>query len=239
MTTATARAGLSPSQVEDILSDREVTAAVEKAARRLSQGRWGFVQSDFKDICQELLTEIYLGLLGCLPGEANTLGYVHQIIKAKIGKLVRHQKAAKRDYRRRGPSLDSEIVSEDGESTTLGEALAQGDDRRHDYGLSDQETAELRIDVDEVLREAPVQVRDIREGIGDGKSRSEIAFERGITMGTLRSRLAKLREPLWAVYRDYVQDTKDGYDASGGVTHDEREEALAISPTHTRLHEPS
>ena len=239
MTTAQATAGLSPSQVEDILSDREVIAAVERAARKLSQGGRGFVKSDFDDICQELLMEIYLGLLRCPPSEATAIGHVHQIIKSKIQNLRKHKKRKKRDYRRCNQSLDAEIICKDGQATTLAETLAQGDDRRQDYGLTDHEATELKIDVEEVVCEATAHVRSVFEGIRDGRSKSEVASKEGIALGTVRSRLAKLREPLRAVYRDYVQSTKDGYDTSGGVTHDEREDALAVSLPHTRLHEPS
>ena len=72
-----------------------------------------------------------------------------------------------------------------------------------------------------------------------GKSKSEVARDHGVTPGTVRNRLAKLREPLRAVYRDYVHSKKDGYDTFSGVTHDERDEALAVSSTRTCLHEPS
>jgi RNA polymerase sigma factor (sigma-70 family) len=239
MAVAQAQCGLSPRQVEDILNDREVVAAVDKAARRLSRRR-GFVRSDDEDIRQELLKEIFLRLPSYVPVKATLIGYVHQIIHTEVQNLGRKNEAGIRDYRRCRQSLDAEIFAEDGGSTTLGQTLAQGDDRRRDHGLTDHEATELRMDVDEVLREAPVEVRNVFEGVRDGKSRSEIALEHGMTAKTVRSCLAKLRELLGARYLDWVRNRQDGHGApSNDVSHDDRDGALAVSSRQAWLREPS
>ena len=229
---------MTTAQAEDILKDGEVTDAVEKAAKRLV-GKAGFLAADLDDLRQELWREILLRLPGYSPNRGTIIAYIHIIIQSKVKNLVSYQKAKKRDYRRRGPSLDTESFSEDGRSTTLGERLAQGEDRRNTGERTGHEPTDLKIDVDEVLREAPTQVRSLCEGIRAGKSKSEVARDHGVTTGTVRNRLARLREPLRAIYRDYVHSKKDGYDTFSGVTHDERDEALAVSSTRTCLHEPS
>ena|SRR5271157_5955442 len=195
MITAQTTAGLSPNEVEDILKDGEVRDAVEKAAKRLL-GKAGFLAADRDDLCQELWREILLRLPGYSPGKGTIIAFVHTIIQSEVKNLVSHQKMAKRDYRRRGPSLDTESLSEDGRSTTLGERLAQGEDRRNTGERTGHEPTDLKIAVDEVLREAPTQVRSLCEWIRAGKSKSEVARDHGVTTGTVRNRLARLREPL-------------------------------------------
>jgi RNA polymerase sigma factor (sigma-70 family) len=229
---------LSSSEIDTVLANGVVVGAVRKAAWKLAR-TVGFLPSDRKDLRQELRMEIIRKLPANVRDETDLMKYVNVIISSAVKNIVRHQKAAKRDYRRRGPSLDSEVVSEDGQPTTRGELLGQGDDCRHEYGLSDQEAAELRMDIDEGLREAPVEVRDLREAIQDGKSGREFALECGIPLGTVRRRLAMLREPLEAVHRDWVQNRRNGYDdPSSDVAHNDRDGALAVSSSQTCLHEP-
>jgi len=122
--------------------------------------------------------------------------YLKHVINQKVASIVRHRKAARRDYRRVEFSLNDPAVDEHGAPTDRGLTLPSDADHRlpHDSGHV-RAVQDLCLDLDGLLDGLDPKLRAICELLM-AYSISETARSMGVSRGVVYAAISKLRRHL-------------------------------------------
>ena len=186
------------------LSDYAIRLIRHRARRLVATA--GFAPGDIEDIQQDLIVDLLERLPKFDPAKATHKTFVARVIDRKVAKLIRHRNSQKRDPRREACSLNECIDDGEGGSVERIQTIAA---EEADRGLgrqarSDQETAELSLDVEEVLNRLPDNLRRLCELLKTG-SIADAARAMGVPRTTLNDHVKKLREFFEAAgLRDYL-----------------------------------
>lgn len=196
---------------QDGLSEYAAVLIHHKARQII--GKAGFTKDDVDDIEQEMTLELLERLPKFDPAKSAHKTFVARIIDRKVANLIRDRNCEKRDPRREEYSLNECIDDSEGGSVERIQTIAaeEADRRLGRQERSDQETAELALDVEEVLKRLPDNLRRLCELLKTG-SIADAARAMGVPRTTLNDHVKKLREFFEAAgLRDYLS----GHPSSG------------------------
>lgn len=186
------------------LSDYAIRLIRHKA-RQLARNE-GFTPQDIEDIRQDLIVDLLerLPKFDATKSAYNT--FVDRIVNRKVARLMRDRNCEKRDPRREACSLNEYIDDGEGGTVERSQTIAaeEADRRLGRQARSNQETAELVLDVEAVLKRLPDNLRTPCELLKTG-SIADAARAMGVPRTTLNDHVKKLREFFEAAgLRDYL-----------------------------------
>jgi len=165
---------------------------VRKAARRLA-GKFGFQRHDREEIEQRLYLKLAGRLRGGDPDDPKWKALVAITVRRHVVSMIRDGEAEKRDHRR-ACSLHVRVGTSEG-PVELADLVGEHEipSRRGRVKRSDQELAELRLDVTACLADVDDErQREFCERLKHD-SISQVARDMDIPRTTLNTWLAKLR----------------------------------------------
>lgn len=167
---------------------------ISRKAKQLT-GRHGFTTSDTPDIQQQLR----LKLLRALPSFDPRLGdrpvFVKAVIERAVASIVRAQRAEKRRYNRVCSLNCTNARPRDADVATADALDArQADCRLQITRRTCTESKDLALDVGDMLKLLPPNLRNLAEGLMVSESDTALASDLGIPRTTLIAHKRKLRE---------------------------------------------
>ncbi|MEZ6097142.1 MAG: sigma-70 family RNA polymerase sigma factor [Pirellulaceae bacterium] len=159
-------------------------------------GRHGFRLQDREQLVQELAARLWQSLQSYDPNQSHRNSFVTTVVERSVASIIRDQYAEKRDDRR-VLSLNQNVKQRDGSHGELAQLVSASDgrSRRGVEPKSEQELTELKSDVEQCLNELPVELRELAEEL-KYKSVVQIARDRGVSRGKVRSLVNELRKRL-------------------------------------------
>ena len=131
---------------------------IECKARQLV-GKCGLLQSDIKDIEQELYTDLFRRIAKFNSDKAKLTTFIQRVVEHKIANILRDRCSGKSVANRQCLSLDSTVQTDDstGREITLGDCVSHDQFERFVRGKtrSCQEERELIADVRQVVGRLP------------------------------------------------------------------------------------
>jgi RNA polymerase sigma factor (sigma-70 family) len=182
--------------------------------RRLA-GSYGLPPDAQEDIEQNLALSVILALPRFDPVRGTDVAFITGVIRNKVRKIIEEQKAACRDYRRRGGSLQDPIqIDPDSDPIERGESCDLGTYLWFSRGEPDpEETADLRLDLDRAAETLPRHLQTMLRVLRLGLSDTESARYLGISRETFYQRRRKLGQHLQqAGISDYLHFPPDTLD---------------------------
>ncbi len=173
--------------------DDNAVRTIKRKARQLV-GHNGFTVSDLEDIEQDLIQDLLRRLPKYDPTRAQRSTFIARVIEHRVATIIEARKAKKRDYRRRGWSLNERLEDGEGGSIERGEMVDQEDYLRRTRGLS-RPAADLRdlvIDVHEAVEKLSPKLRELARRL-ETQPISEISRDTGVPRSTLYERIKELR----------------------------------------------
>ena len=173
--------------------DPLIQQLIRHKARRLT-GRARLSPEDVEDIAQDFRVELLQNLPAFDPNKGSMGAFLKTLIDHFFANWLRHRFAAKRNPQR-VVSLNMLIRNDEGLLIELGKTIAQGvHGKRHGRRVrSDQNHADLRNDVGDVLNSLPRELRAAADQLMD-KSVAAASRELGMPRTTLHERVRRLRE---------------------------------------------
>lgn len=179
-------------------------ALIRRKAKQLARQR-GFTVNDEEDIQQMLVLKLLKHLPAYDATQSHPNAFVKTVVERYAASLLRNSRAEKRD-RRRVCSLSTVVDHDDNGPIELGETIGQREqDARLGRASRDQyETADVAMDVTDVLPTLPAELRDLCERL-KRKSITEVARDLNMPRGTLYESINKLRAHFEAAgLKDYL-----------------------------------
>jgi RNA polymerase sigma factor (sigma-70 family) len=172
--------------------DPFIQQLIRRKARRLT-GRGRLTAEDIEDLMQDFRTELLQKLPHYDPNKGSMGAFIHTLIDHFFANWLRHRFAAMRNPRR-VVSLNMLVRNDEGLWIELGKTIAQDvHARRHGHRpRSDLEQADLRNDVDGLLRALAQELRAVADQLTD-QSVAAAARALGIPRTTLHDYLRRLR----------------------------------------------
>jgi RNA polymerase sigma factor (sigma-70 family) len=186
------------------LSNALICDYVRKKVRQIV-GKAGFRTQDREDLKQELTRQLLLRLQSFDPQKGSPGAFLKTVGSRIVANLLRDQHARKRD-RRLTQSLHVLVPSEDKTLVELAQTISrhEQDARLRQQSRSEQEAAELAMDVRDILARLPPRLRFLAELLKD-KSLSGAAKVLGLSLAKARLLRGLLRNWLLdAGMQDYV-----------------------------------
>lgn len=177
----------------------------------------GFAAQDIEDIRQDLIVDLLKRLPKFDPSKATCNMFVARIIDRKVAALIRDRNCEKRNPRREECSLNECVDDGKGGSVERIQTIAADETDRWlgRQARSDQETAELALDVEEVLKRLPDNLRRLCEFLKTG-SIADAARAMGVPRTTLHDHVKQLREVFEAAgMRDYLANRPSSCPCAG------------------------
>ena len=174
--------------------DEYAVRLISVRARQLV-GKAGITESDCEDIEQELTLHLLQQSESYDPQRASVHTFVACVIENKVGDILDHRRAARRDRSRTEFSLNDTVRDEEGGETELAATIPAEAD-------PPEKLRDLAIDLAELLPQLPASLRVLCERL---KTRgiSEVARETGLPRWTIYESLKKLRRRLRKGFSDY------------------------------------
>lgn len=126
---------------------------ISRSKARKLVGRFGFTIHDLPDIEQELLLALIKKLPYFDPGIARETTFIMRVVESKIADLINYRQAGCRDWRQRGPSLNTPVGASEIGVSDLVETIAS--ENNSDFNLT--------VDVDEFIKQLPPELAEICE----------------------------------------------------------------------------
>jgi RNA polymerase sigma-70 factor (ECF subfamily) len=189
---------------------------IRHRARQLARTE-GFAAQDIEDIRQDLIVDLLERLPKFDPTKATLNTFAVRVVEGKIRKLLRDHNCEKRDPRREECSLNECVDDGEGGSVERIQTIAADETDRWlgRQARSDQETAELALDVEEVLKRLPDNLRRLCEFLKTG-SIADAARAMGVPRTTLHDHVKQLREVFEAAgMRDYLANRPSSCPCAG------------------------
>jgi RNA polymerase sigma-70 factor (ECF subfamily) len=161
---------------------------------RLLTGRARLSPEDVEDLIQDFRVELLQKLPAFDPNKGSMGAFLKTLIDHFFANWLRHRFAAKRNPQR-VVSLNMLVRNDEGLLIELGKAITHDvHSKRHGRRVrSDQEHADLQIDVEGVLHSLPRGFRDVADQLKD-KSFTTAARELGMPRTTLHEWVRRLRQ---------------------------------------------
>ena len=156
-------------------------------------GRAGFTESDRPDIEQSLALEVVRRIRKFDPERGRFEATVHRIVENAVADILAARKAACRDYRKRGPSLNETARDENGKRVERSETFGSEDHFARVGRRPAGERRDLKLDLDDAMADLPPDLRRLCERLRN-ESPAEVARDSGLPRGTLYERMRKIRE---------------------------------------------
>lgn len=156
-------------------------------------GRAGLTESDRADVEQSLALEVVRRIRRFDPERGRFEATVRRIVENAVADILAARKAACRDYRRRGPSLNEMVRDENGKRVERSETFDSEEHLRRTGRRPASERRDLKLDLDDAMADLPPDLRRLCERLRN-ESPTEIARDMGIPRGTLYERMRKIRE---------------------------------------------
>jgi RNA polymerase sigma-70 factor (ECF subfamily) len=191
----------------DHFSDKIDQFARGLIRRKVEQliGKAGFTAQDRKDLEQELLLRLVKSLPSYDPSKSHLYAFITTVLERYVANVLRNKRADKRDQRRI-TSLSVMIYIEGEGPVELAQTISQLelDARRHAHSRSDEERAQLAMDLADVVAKLPPDLRDLAQRLMS-QSPSEAARDLDIPRTTLYEKIRRLRRHFEdAGLRDYL-----------------------------------
>jgi len=175
---------------------------IECKARQLV-GKCGLLQSDVKDIEQELYTDLFRRIAKFNSDKAKLTTFIQRVVEHKIANILRDRCSGKSIAHRQCLSLDSTVQTDNstGRKITLGDCISNEQYERFVRGKtrSRQEERELVADVRQVVGTLPADLQAACGLLLEGLSISETARRTGIKRATFYQNVI---EPLREAFRE-------------------------------------
>ena len=173
--------------------DPLIQQLIRHKARRLT-GRARLSPEDVEDIAQDFRVELLQKLPAFDPNKGSMGAFLKTLIDHFFANWLRQRFAAKRNPQR-VVSLNTLIRNDEGLLIELGKTIAEGvHGKRHGRRVRpDQDHADLRNDVGDVLHSLPRELRAAADQLMD-KSVAAASRELGMPRTTLHERVRRLRE---------------------------------------------
>jgi len=182
--------GSDPSRKE---LDPEAFRIIRRKAFQLL-GRGGLRRDDEPDLEQDLTVHVLEQLAKFDPARGKLGAFVSRVVEHKAADILDARRAARRDYRLNVRSLHETVETPEGEETSL-EDLLHEDAVRSQHGLSGlspQDQAELRVDLQRALARLSPEQQDLCRRLLTATV-SEIAAALGIPRTSLYGPLGGIR----------------------------------------------
>jgi RNA polymerase sigma factor (sigma-70 family) len=176
--------------------------AIRLIRRKAQQlvGNYGFVKDDRPDIEQDLTVDLLTRLHKFDPSRATLHTFMSRVIDNRIASMIEERKAALRDYRRGGLSLNDPLADDEGHEEERGDYVDAGTSQRM-LGSSSMPIDDLvaqRIDLARALQKlSPVQ-RALCARIATGEQITDIAREMKVSRDTVYARMQEIKATLKA-----------------------------------------
>ena len=172
--------------------DPLIQQLIRRKARRLT-GRTRLTAEDIEDLTQDFRMELWKKLPAFDPSRGSMGAYVNVLLDLFFANWLR-QRFADRRNPQRVVSLNALFRNDEGLWIELGKTIAHdAHGKRHGrHPRSDEEHADLRNDVDDVLQAMASELRTVADQLRD-KSVAAAARELGIPRTTLHERVRQLR----------------------------------------------
>ncbi len=176
--------------------DDYASTAIKKRARQLV-GHAGLTYFDIDDISQELWLELIRIMPQHDPSRASAQTFIHRVIDSAAAKLIRHRRAACRDYNKTHLTMDEVTTDSSGRKVRRSSLLTEKGYRRafHREGLSLSEHAELSVDIADAVEQLPDDLRALCETLRRDAPLAA-ACAHGISRSTCHNRRVLLRKHL-------------------------------------------
>lgn len=196
-----------------MLSDKTLKYAIKRIHFKARQllGKYGFTQSDFDDLRQELLLYVLKQMPKFDGDRADVRVFITSVVDRRIANIIDEQEAECRDYRRVERSLD-DWVPDDGDGgegetwTTRGKTITEDEARAHlcQARRSRQELAELGMDISKVLDRLSPRDRQLCLLLKEHNV-SEVSRRIGLSRWSVHQRIKAIRQAFVdAAIRDYL-----------------------------------
>jgi len=159
-------------------------------------GKFGFTQSDIKDLEQEFRIDLIVRLKSFNPERAHRRTFISRIISNKAATLIESQKAQKRNFTRSGFSLNEEVPGSDGDVCSRLEQMEAADykHRVFDRFICQSPRYELLIDLTAALPNLPSELRLICDLLSQGEKIVDVAARLRCSRATIYSRIEDIRQ---------------------------------------------
>lgn len=186
------------------LTEGFAAGLIREKARQIVR-RAGFSKSDMEDVQQRLIEHVLENVAAFDPAQGHFNVFVKTVVERYTVNILRDARAAKRD-RRETCSLSTIVDEDEYGPVELSETVGRHElDSR--LGVATREphdTADMVMDVAEVLSRIPPELRELCERLKHA-SVSEISRELGVPRTTIHDRIKKLRKHFAnAGLRDYL-----------------------------------
>jgi RNA polymerase sigma-70 factor, ECF subfamily len=172
----------------DVFTSRFLRAKVRQLI-----GRAGFTESDRNDLLQRFAENLHRRRTKFKPNRGNWEAFVVVISENLLATIIEERSAEKRDFRRNGCSLNTNVTDGDGTRVEMSATLSDADDNRHGAKKSAADSAELVMDMAELLDALSADDRDICERL-KCNSLSAVARELGMSRDALRKKIKLIRQ---------------------------------------------
>ncbi len=164
--------------------------------RKIKQliGRAGFTKQDREDLEQELILRLLQRWPRFNPNLAHRNVFTTTVIERFVATILRDKQAEKRDHRR-VTSLNVTVNIGEDETAELADTISKRelDAQRGRSPHSDEELAQLRQDLAEIIAKLPEKLKALAERLKT-ETVSEIARNLGIPRTTLHESVRRLRQ---------------------------------------------
>src|SRR5690606_38392175 len=142
-----------------------ITYAMERARFKAAElvGRYGIKRDEIEDIQQDLITDVIERLVNFDGDLASGKTFVTRLINNRIGNIVEHRRARRRDCRQEDCSLDDWARDEEGGWVRRSDLTDEQRLRAHCgvYPQQQFEQADLAMEVAAVMATLPDDLRDL------------------------------------------------------------------------------
>lgn len=173
----------------------EFTARFIRAKVRQLIGRAGIRESDRDDLLQDFALDLIQRRKNFDPEAATWQAFVVVVCENRYATILEHRRAAKRSRDREGGSLNQPVRTECGGQADLGSTVtdAQHELRTGRRRRSPEESADLALDIANVLERLPSHLREICEHMKHA-SKSAVNRHLGVSTGAFYELIAQIRQ---------------------------------------------
>lgn len=167
---------------------------IQRKARSLV-GKYGFIESDVKDIEQDLWLRLITRESQFNPDKGAETTFIVMVVDQGIATLIAFRKADMRDYRIKMNSLD-EIMKRDGKTDVWPHEIVSKDTymmKAWDSARAEEDNKHRDLDVKQAFQALSLELREIALFLCE-TSASEVAQATGIPRTTINERRKAIRK---------------------------------------------
>lgn len=175
----------------DVFTSRFLRAKVRQLI-----GRAGFTESDRNDLLQRFAENLHRRRTKFKPNRGNWEAFVVVVSENFLATILEERSAEKRDFRRDGCSLNTNVTDGDGTRVEMSATLSDADDTRRAgrHQRPAAEATELQMDMEAVIAVLPPDLRDICDRLKCDSNLSAVARELGMSRDVLAKKIKIIRQ---------------------------------------------